>query len=217
MPRVLVVDDHAFIRRGVNSILQSFPEWELCAEAENGQEAVRLADELRPEVIIMDVSMPVLNGIEATKLISRSHPEIKIVLLTLHDSAELLRSGFRAGARGYLLKSDAGRDLVSAIDALRRNKTFFTPKVSQMVLDGYLDKSPKEKQADNEESLRLTSRQREIVQLLAEGKSSKEVAAVLGLSVKTAETHRANIMRKLDCHSVTELVRYAIRNHIIAA
>jgi DNA-binding NarL/FixJ family response regulator len=123
----------------------------------------------------------------------------------------------QAGARGYLLKSDAGRDLVSAIDALRRNKTFFTPKVSQMVLDGYLDKNPKEKQADNEESLRLTSRQREIVQLLAEGKSSKEVAAVLGLSVKTAETHRANIMRKLDCHSVTELVRYAIRNHIIAA
>jgi DNA-binding NarL/FixJ family response regulator len=130
----------------------------------------------------------------------------------------LIQQVLQAGARGYLLKSDAGRDLVSAIEALRRNKTFFTPKVSQMVLEGYLDKNPKDKEQESEaESLRLTSRQREIVQLLAEGKSSKEVAAVLGLSVKTAETHRANIMRKLDCHSVTELVRYAIRNHIIAA
>jgi len=130
----------------------------------------------------------------------------------------LIQQVLQAGARGYLLKSDAGGDLVSAIDALRRNKTFFTPKVSRMVLDGYLDKRPKEREAEGEpERLRLTSRQREIVQLLAEGKSSKEVGAVLGLSVKTAETHRANIMRKLDCHSVTELVRYAIRNHIIAA
>ena len=130
----------------------------------------------------------------------------------------MIQQVLQAGARGYLLKSDAGGDLVSAIDALRRNKTFFTPKVSRMVLDGYLDKRPKEREAEGEpERLRLTSRQREIVQLLAEGKSSKEVAAVLGLSVKTAETHRANIMRKLDCHSVTELVRYAIRNHIIAA
>jgi DNA-binding NarL/FixJ family response regulator len=145
-------------------------------------------------------------------------PNAKVLVLTMYDSDPLIQQVLQAGARGYLLKSDAGRDLVSAIDALRRNKTFFTPKVSQMVLEGYLDKSPKEKETEEEpETLRLTSRQREIVQLLAEGKSSKEVAAVLGLSVKTAETHRANIMRKLDCHSVTELVRYAIRNHIIAA
>ena len=136
MPRVLVVDDHAFIRRGVNSILQSFPEWELCAEAENGQEAVRLADELRPEVIIMDVSMPVLNGIEATKLISRSHPEIKIVLLTLHDSAELLRSGFRAGARGYLLKSDAEQELLKALRVVVGEGSYISPRI-----DGTLIKS----------------------------------------------------------------------------
>jgi DNA-binding NarL/FixJ family response regulator len=136
MPRVLVVDDHAFIRRGVNSILQSFPEWELCAEAENGQEAVRLADELRPEVIIMDVSMPVLNGIEATKLISRSHPEIKIVLLTLHDSAELLRSGFRAGARGYLLKSDAEQELLKALRVVVGEGSYISPRI-----DGKLIKS----------------------------------------------------------------------------
>jgi DNA-binding NarL/FixJ family response regulator len=167
---------------------------------------------------VIDIAMPSLNGLEAVRQIVKAVPHTKVLVLTMYDSDPLIQQVLQAGARGYLLKSDAGRDLVSAIDALRRNKTFFTPKVSQMVLEGYLDKSPKEREAEGEpESLRLTSRQREIVQLLAEGKSSKEVAAVLGLSVKTAETHSANIMRKLDCHSVTELVRYAIRNHIIAA
>lgn len=134
MPRVLVVDDHAFIRRGVNSILQEFPEWELVGEAENGQEAVRLADELRPEVIIMDVSMPVLNGIEATKIISRAHPEIKIVLLTLHDSAELLRSGFKAGARGYLLKSDAEQDLLKALRVVIGQGSYVSPRIDGQLI-----------------------------------------------------------------------------------
>jgi two-component system, NarL family, nitrate/nitrite response regulator NarL len=129
MPRVLVVDDHAFIRRGVNSILQAFPEWELCGEAENGQEAVRLAEQLKPEVIIMDVSMPVLNGIEATKIISKAHPEIKIVLLTLHDSAELLRSGFRAGAKGYLLKSDAEQELLKALRVVIGQGSYISPRI----------------------------------------------------------------------------------------
>lgn len=139
MPRVLVVDDHAFIRRGVNSILQSFPEWQLCAEAENGQEAVRLADELKPEVIIMDVSMPVLNGIEATKLISKSHPEIKIVLLTLHDSAELLRSGFRAGARGYLLKSDAERELLKALRVVVGEGSYISPRIDRTLIKSVVE------------------------------------------------------------------------------
>lgn len=139
MPKVLVVDDHAFIRRGVNSILQSFPEWELCAEAENGKEAVRLAGELHPEVIIMDVSMPVLNGIEATKLISRSHPEIKIVLLTLHDSAELLRSGFRAGARGYLLKSDAEQELLKALRVVVGEGSYISPRIDSQLIKSVLE------------------------------------------------------------------------------
>ena len=138
-------------------------------------------------------------------------------MLTVHDSDPLIQQVLEAGARGYMLKSDAGRDLVTAVDALRRNKTFFTPKVAQMVLEGYLDKNPEETANLEGGRIRLTSRQKEIVQLLAEGKSSKEVACALGLSVKTAETHRANIMRRLDCHSVTALVRYAIRNHIIEA
>jgi DNA-binding NarL/FixJ family response regulator len=215
--RILLADDHEVVRTGLRALLEEQPGWEVVAEAVDGRDAVEKASKFKPDAVVIDIAMPSLNGLEAVRQILKAVPQAKVLVLTMYDSDPLIQQVLQAGARGYLLKSDAGRDLVSAIDALRRNKTFFTPKVSQMVLDGYLDKNPKEKQTDNEESLRLTSRQREIVQLLAEGKSSKEVAAVLGLSVKTAETHRANIMRKLDCHSVTELVRYAIRNHIIAA
>jgi DNA-binding NarL/FixJ family response regulator len=216
--RILLADDHEVVRAGLRALLEEQSGWEVVAEAGDGRDAVEKASKLKPDVVVIDIAMPSLNGLEAVRQIVKAVPNTKVLVLTMYDSDPLIQQVLQAGARGYLLKSDAGRDLVSAIDALRRNKTFFTPKVSQMVLEGYLDKSPKEKEAEDEpESLRLTSRQREIVQLLAEGKSSKEVAAVLGLSVKTAETHRANIMRKLDCHSVTELVRYAIRNHIIAA
>jgi len=216
--RILLADDHEVVRAGLRALLEEQQGWEVVAEAVDGRDAVEKATKLKPDVVVIDIAMPSLNGLEAVRQIVKAVPHCRVLVLTMYDSDPLIQQVLQAGARGYLLKSDAGRDLVSAIDALRRNKTFFTPKVSQMVLEGYLDKSPKEREPESEaESLRLTSRQREIVQLLAEGKSSKEVAAVLGLSVKTAETHRANIMRKLDCHSVTELVRYAIRNHIIAA
>jgi DNA-binding NarL/FixJ family response regulator len=164
--------------------------------------------------VVMDISMPSLNGLEATRQILKNSRKTKVLILTMHESDPLIREVLDAGAQGYILKSDASRDLVAAVDALRRNKTYFTSKVAQMVLDGYLKKdAPAEDGHPRKE--RLTPRQREIVQLLAEGKSSKEVAVALGLSVKTAETHRANIMRRLDCHSVTELVRYAIRNEIV--
>ena len=218
--RILLADDHEVVRAGLRALLEEQSGWEVVAEAVDGRDAVEKASKLKPDAVVIDIAMPSLNGLEAVRQILKAVPNAKVLVLTMYDSDPLIQQVLQAGARGYLLKSDAGRDLVSAIDALRRNKTFFTPKVSQMVLEGYLDKNPKDKDKEPEgeaESLRLTSRQREIVQLLAEGKSSKEVAAVLGLSVKTAETHRANIMRKLDCHSVTELVRYAIRNHIIAA
>ena len=216
--RILLADDHEVVRAGLRALLEEQSGWEVVGEAVDGRDAVDKASKLKPDVVVIDIAMPSLNGLEAVRQIIKAVPNVKVLVLTMYDSDPLIQQVLQAGARGYLLKSDAGRDLVSAIEALRRNKTFFTPKVSQMVLEGYLDKNPKEKETEAEnESLRLTSRQREIVQLLAEGKSSKEVAAVLGLSVKTAETHRANIMRKLDCHSVTELVRYAIRNHIIAA
>jgi len=180
---------------------------------------VEKAKLVQPDVTILDLSMPELNGLEAAKEILKT-VQTKVLILTMYDSDPLIRQTLEAGARGYLLKSDAGRDLVSAVDALRRNKTFFTPKVAQMVLEGYLGRPTKENDEDSnnrKNGLRLTARQKQILQLLAEGKSSKEVAVALNISVKTAETHRANIMRRLDCHSVTELVRYAIRNHIIEA
>jgi DNA-binding NarL/FixJ family response regulator len=215
--RLLVADDHEIVRKGLRALLEAEPGWEVAAEAVNGRDAVDKAKQLKPDVAILDISMPLLNGLEAARQIVKSVEHTKVLVLTVHDSDPLIQEVLEAGARGYMLKSDAGRDLVIAVDALRRNKTFFTPKVAQMVLEGYLDKNPKETVSPEGDRIRLTSRQKEIVQLLAEGKSSKEVASALGLSVKTAETHRANIMRRLDCHSVTALVRYAIRNHIIEA
>jgi DNA-binding NarL/FixJ family response regulator len=216
--RLLVADDHDVVRKGVRTLLEEQPGWEVAAEASDGREAVEKAKLVQPDVTILDLSMPELNGLEAAREILKS-VSTKVLILTMYDSDPLIRQTLEAGARGYLLKSDAGRDLVSAVDALRRNKTFFTPKVAQMVLEGYLGRPTKENEEDGgrKNGLRLTARQKQILQLLAEGKSSKEVAVSLNISVKTAETHRANIMRRLDCHSVTELVRYAIRNHIIEA
>jgi DNA-binding NarL/FixJ family response regulator len=216
--RLLVADDHDVVRKGVRTLLEEQPGWEVAAEAADGREAVEKAKQVQPDVTILDLSMPELNGLEAAREILKT-VQTKVLILTMYDSDPLIRQTLEAGARGYLLKSDAGRDLVSAVDALRRNKTFFTPKVAQMVLEGYLGRPTKENEDDSsrKNGLRLTARQKQILQLLAEGKSSKEVAVALNISVKTAETHRANIMRRLDCHSVTELVRYAIRNHIIEA
>jgi DNA-binding NarL/FixJ family response regulator len=212
--RLLVADDHAILRTGLRTLLEAQPGWKVEAEAGDGRDAVAKAKEFKPDIVVMDISMPSLNGLEATRQILKNSRKTKVLILTMHESDPLIREVLDAGAQGYILKSDASRDLVAAVDALRRNKTYFTSKVAQMVLDGYLKKdAPAEDGHPRKE--RLTPRQREIVQLLAEGKSSKEVAVALGLSVKTAETHRANIMRRLDCHSVTELVRYAIRNEIV--
>ena len=215
--RVLVADDHEIVRKGLCSIVDEQPDWEIAGEASDGREAVDKAKALRPDVSVVDVSMPGLNGLEATRQILRHDAEAKVLILTMHESDLLIREVLDAGARGYLLKSDASRELVAAVEAIRHNKTYFTARVAQMVLDGYLDKKPGSAADAGQPASRLTPRQREIVQLLAEGKSSKEVAVALGLSVKTAETHRANIMRRLDCHSVSELVRYAIRNRISEA
>ena len=214
--RLLLADDHEIVRRGLRALLEAEAGWEVVAEASDGRDAIEKTKLMKPDVAILDISMPSLNGLEAARQIVTSAPQTKVLILTVHDTDPLIQQVLEAGARGYLLKSDAARDLVAAVDALRRNKTFFTPKVAQLVLEGYLGKNPKDTASEGG-CFRLTDRQREIVQLLAEGKSSKEVACALGLSVKTAETHRANIMRRLDCHSVTALVRYAIRNHIIDA
>jgi DNA-binding NarL/FixJ family response regulator len=214
--RILLADDHEVVRRGLCALLRAKPEWEVCGEAVDGREAVEKALALKPDVVILDVGMPNLNGLEATRQIIKARPQIRVLILTLHDSDQLVQEVLNAGARGFLLKSDAARDLVTAVEALRNNKIYFTPKVASMVLEGFL------RHNDNETSVgpspprsQLTPREREIVQLLAEGKSSRDVAEALGLSIKTAETHRANIMRKLNLHSVSDLVLYAVRNNIV--
>jgi DNA-binding NarL/FixJ family response regulator len=214
--RILVVDDHEIVRRGLRALIEEQPTWQVVAEAIDGRDAVEKAKQTKPDITVLDISMPSLNGVEAVRQITKAVPRTKVLVLTMHDSDPLIQQVLEAGARGYLLKSDAGIDLVAAIDALRRDKTFFTPKIAQMVLDGFLNRTPRAN-AQASSTPRLTPRQCEIVQLLAEGKSSKEVACVLNMSVKTAETHRANIMRKLDCHSIAEVVRYAIRNQIATA
>jgi len=215
---ILIADDHELVRKGIRTVLEARAGWQVVAEASDGREAVKKTQELNPQVAILDISMPLLNGLEATRQIAKIAPQTKVLILTMHEADPMIQQILEAGARGYLLKSDASLDLVSAVEALLRNKTFFTPKVGQIVLEGYLNKNPKGADEDaGNNALRLTARQRQIVQLLAEGKSSKEVAVVLDISVKTAETHRANIMRRLDCHSVTDLVHYAIRNGITQA
>ena len=216
--RILLADDHEVVRRGLCALLRTRPEWEVCSEASNGHEAVEQALKLNPDAAIVDIGMPRLNGLEATRQILKARPQIRILILTLHDSSQLVQEVLNAGARGFLLKSDAARDLITAVEALRNGKIYFTPKVASIVLEGYLRRNDNgnEDGIHRETSVRrLTAREREIVQMLAEGRSSREVADALGLSAKTVETHRANIMRKLDLHSVTDLVLYAVSNNIV--
>ncbi len=212
--RIFIADDHEVVRKGLVALLQAQPDWQICGEAGDGREAVDKVHQLRPDVVILDIGMPSLNGLEATRQILKTNPQARVLILTLHDSDQVVREVLNAGARGFLLKSDAARDLVAAVEALRRDKTYFTSKVAAMVLEGYL-KGGTPGVAPTAGRNRLTPREREIVQLLAEGKSTKEVAVALGLSVKTAETHRSNIMRKLQLHSVSDLVLYAVRNNIV--
>jgi DNA-binding NarL/FixJ family response regulator len=211
--RILVVDDHAIVRRGVRALLESQPGWEVCGEAATGRDAVEQVKLLRPDIVVLDLSLPELNGLDATRQILKESPRTQVLVLTMHNSEEMAHQVLRAGARGYVLKSDADQSLVAAVQSLRRGEPFLTPTVTELVLDRYV----RSEAEDFGEAARveLTSREREILQLVAEGRSSKEVAGSLGITVKTVEAHRANIMRKLRLHSVSELVRYAIRNRIV--
>jgi DNA-binding NarL/FixJ family response regulator len=213
--RILVADDHEIVRQGLRALLEAQPGWQVVAEAVDGREALDKAKRLRPDVVVLDVSMPNLNGLEATRQIRKALPETEVLILTMHDSEQLVREVLEAGARGYVLKSDAGRELVTAVESVRKSKPYFTSRVSEIVLDGYLHAGGRADAFNVPRTVRLSPREREIVQLLAEGKSNKEVAVALRISVKTAETHRTNLMRKLDLHSISELVRYAIRNKMV--
>jgi len=213
--KILIADDHEIVRHGVRNLIASVPEYECCGEAKTGREAVRLCAELLPDVAILDISMPELNGIEAARQILKACPQTKVLIFTVHDAERLVYEVFQAGAHGYILKSDAGRHLLTAVASILDGRHYFSSQVSEVLFESFQRKDMPHTSADD--TAKPTSRERETIQLLAEGHSNKEVAAALGISVKTAETHRATIMRKLGLHSIGELVRYAIRNNIIQA
>ena len=209
------MDDHLVVRRGVAGVIgDARPEWEVCGEASTGREAVAAAARLKPDVVVMDISMPDMNGLEATREILKNNPGTEVLILSVHESDQIVHDVLAAGARGYILKQDAGTELIAALEAVRLHRVFFTARVSEVVLSGYLGRAAAGTPPAAPFS-RLSPRELQIVQLVAESKSNKEVSNILHLSVKTVESHRAHIMEKLGIHSVTELVRYAIRNNIV--
>jgi two-component system response regulator NreC len=206
--RILLADDHAVVRQGFKMILSAEKDMEIVGEAGNGREAVEQAEQLRPDIVVMDVAMPELNGIEATRRLAASMPHTRVIALSMHKDSVYVREILRAGARGYLLKDSGAGDLVSAIRAVASGESYLSPAVSNAVLDDY------RKHVTNPIDL-LTSREREVLQMLAEGKTNKEIAVVLNLSVYTVDAHRGRIMEKLNVHSINELVRFAVRNGLI--
>jgi DNA-binding NarL/FixJ family response regulator len=209
--RILIADDHDLIRRGLKALLEP-RGWTICAEAHTGREAVEQATELTPEIAVLDITMPELNGIEAARQIRKASPNTEILILSVHYSDQLVRDVVEAGVRGYVEKSDSERDLVTAIEALINHEQFFPTRATELVLS--LNSSSTRSDHSGGKTI-PTPREREVVKLISEGKSSQEVATLLGISVKTAEKHRSNIMRKLKIHNVPELVRYAVQNRII--
>jgi len=211
--RILIADDHEVVRQGVRTVLEGQAGWVVCGEASTGREAVAKAADLQPDIVVLDISMPELNGLEATRQIRRSTPA-KILILTVHESEQVVTEVLEAGAHGYVLKTDAGRKLVEAIRALLKGQEFFTDRV-HVATDRRAGPGRTPPPAERGPGRHLTPREREVLQLLTEGKSNKEIGVVLGMTTKTAETHRAHILAKLNLHSMSELVRYAIRNRII--
>jgi len=213
--QILIADDHELVRKGIRAVLENQPGWKVCGEAINGRQAVEMAEQLGPDVIVVDVTMPELNGLEATRQICKAIPQAEVLILTMHESEKLLSEIVAAGAHGYILKANTSRLLVAAVAALAQHQPFFTGK-SLEVMSGHLDHGTKRKCATGPVP-HLTAREREIVQLLVEGQTNKAVAVTLGVSIKTVDAHRANVMHKLDLRSVADLVRYAVRNQIIEA
>jgi DNA-binding NarL/FixJ family response regulator len=210
MTRIMIADDHDVVRSGLRAILDGQPGWEVVGEAEDGRQAVEIAAEVAPDIAVLDYQLPLINGIEATRQIRAHRPQTEVLIFTMHDSELLIRELLQAGARGYLLKSDARKFLIAAIESLAAHKPFFTGKVSEALLETYLAKG---EQSDSA----LTARETAVIQLIAEGNSNKRIAEVLGISTKTVETHRASAMRKLNVSSTASLVRYAIRNKLVEA
>jgi DNA-binding NarL/FixJ family response regulator len=213
--RILLVDDHEMVRRGLRALLETHAGWEICGEAADGRAAVKFAAALAPHIVVMDLIMPKLNGADAARQILDKARHTQVLMLTMYESEQTVREVLEAGVRGYVLKSDAGRDLVAGMEALLRGETFFTSRLAARIHAQEFEISRRRRSARSAGA--LTPRERETLQLLAEGKTNKQVASALGITVKTAETHRARVMRKLEFKSLAELVCYAIRNGIIAA
>ena len=213
--RILLADDHKVVRQGTRALLSTVPEWKIVGEADNGRDAVSLTAELKPDIVILDIGMPELNGLDATRQIKKKSPETEVLIFTGQETEELVHDVFDSGARSYIMKTDAADHLIDALKALSEHKHFFTSRISEIVFARYIQGKKTVEGAP--EKSRITDREREIVQLLAEGKSSKEIATILGISVRTVETHRAAIMKKLGLKSFSELIRYAVRNKIIEA
>lgn len=210
--RVLVADDHTLMREGIKALVEDQADIVVVGEADDGREAVRLAHKLRPDVVLMDIAMPLLNGLDATRRIKRDHPEIKVLVLTMYDHEEYVRQVLAANASGYVLKRAAASELVSAIRAVFRGEAVLSPTITRLVLEDYLSREDGKPVIEQD---KLTLREREVLQLIAEGFTSKEIGEILSLSIKTVQSHRGNIMQKLDLHDRGELIKYAIQKKII--
>jgi len=211
--RILLADDHTVVRQGLRKVLEERPDWIVVAEAGNGRDAVKHAEELKPDIAILDVAMPLLNGIEATRQIVKRAPATRVLVLTMHSDEAYVNQILKAGASGYLLKDSADVDLIEAVSAVSQGKSFFSPAVARLMLDDYVRQLADKGVSDRYET--LSEREREIFQLIAEGKANKEIAHILSISPSTVETHRARIMEKLDLHSAAEIVLYAVRRGVI--
>ena len=209
---ILIADDHTLLRNGICAILEDEQDMLIVGEANDGREAVRLANQLKPNVVLMDIAMPLLNGLEATRQIKREHPEINVLVLTMYDNEEYFRKILEVGASGYIIKRAAATELVSAIRAVYSGEAVLSPAITRLLLEDYLNHDPRNEKDDPDA---LSSREREVLQLIAEGKTSREIAEILNLSVKTVQSHRTSLMQKLDLHDRGELIKYAIQKKII--